>query len=107
MIYPMPSSVKIGWAEYSIQHWDHLTAVSSRRRGEQSDIEKVIRVDSFLDPRSVAETLLHEIIHAVYSVFQMGREDDEERITQITSNGLATAMRDNPDVFAWIAEKLR
>jgi hypothetical protein len=104
----LPSKVKVGWCDYEIVDWNHHDAIGARRRGEQCDVSKQIRVDTHLgNQAAIAETLLHEILHAIYCIFTIGQQDDDERITQITSHGLATVIRDNPDVFAWIAENIQ
>ena len=56
-----------------------------------------------------ADTLLHEILHAVNWVTGLNTYLDEnkstvseEMLTTITATGLAQVLRDNIDVFSWV-----
>lgn len=104
---PLPASIKIGWCDFRIDEWNPRDAASSNRYGETCRLTKVIRIDVSHGPRQTAVTFLHEILHAIYSVWTMNKEDDEERIVTLSSEGLGTVMRDNPDVFAWILDQLK
>lgn len=103
---PMPTTVKIGWRDFAIEEWEHIKANAARRYGEQSDVEGKIRVDISFGHQRAAETLLHEILHAIHNVFDLGKSPDDERIVTVTSNGIATVWRDNPPVMRWISEGL-
>ena len=52
-------------------------------------------------PRSaLANTFLHEVIHAVN--YSMGIDSgDEENLTNRLANGLCAAWKENPEVFKW------
>ena len=102
----LPTTVKIGWCDYKIVEWDAREASAARRFGETCSITKIIRIDVIHGPPQTAETLLHEIMHAIYSIWTIGKDDDEERIVTLSTGGLATVMRDNASVFGWIMENL-
>jgi len=69
-----------------------------------------IAIHSNLDSQAQADTLLHEIIHAILTA--MGHEVSEkeslhtEENVLIISNGLATFLRDNPETFKEIIKSL-
>jgi hypothetical protein len=102
----IPTKVKIGYRDYRIESWHPHEASGARRYGETNNISQVIRIDFSNQPCQVAETLLHEIFHAVCAVWGLGEKDDEERIVSMFGSGLTTVWRDNPDVMAWIDEQL-
>lgn len=102
-----PTKVKVGWATYKIEVWHPAEAVGARRFGESNPISRVIRVDTSYSPQQTAETLLHEIIHCVYTMWDLDDEDKEEKIVSQIGTGLTTVWHDNPEVFAWIAENLK
>ena len=54
----------------------------------------------------LAETLLHEIMHAIYFVFGVKEKDRQERVVSQMSVGMASAIADNPKLIAWLKEKL-
>ncbi len=64
-------------------------------------------------PSREAEVLLHEVVHAVnYNSNAFGvvppniRGDVEEHITDTISNGLILVLKDNPDLYKWMGERL-
>lgn len=46
--------------------------------------------------------VLHEIGHAVYSVYECYPKDSEERLISVLSMGWAQVYRDNPTLLEWI-----
>lgn len=109
-----PSKVKIGFADYRIDRWAAKESFSRDRRGECCNITNVIRVADGLDDRQAAATLLHEIMHALWWTFKFdnlqaapAEQDREEPYVSALSSGMATVMRDNPNVFEWVHGALR
>ncbi|MDR3538792.1 MAG: hypothetical protein P4L71_20015 [Acetobacteraceae bacterium] len=102
----LPEPVKIGYRTYHVEAWEHLAAMSAERRGECSHIEHVIRVDTVYGKTETAEILLHEILHAVWTVFRLEEGDTEERIISASANGLTAVWLDNPGLLAWFQSNL-
>ena len=98
----LPKSVKVGPFTYSVLDWDTHEANDRTRFGEHSGDLQVIRVDTSYGHQRSACTLLHEILHAIFSVWNMEHTDSEERIVKSLANGISTVWADNPEVFAWI-----
>jgi hypothetical protein len=84
-----------------------------------AEIEKVGRLDGYTDTRElfilvdttqskvyVADTLFHEILHAVWFVWDIHDRDAEERTIRSASTGMMAVWRDNPGVFRWIDRQL-
>lgn len=61
----VPNTLKIGWRQYTISRDRDLLARG--RSGEIDSMEAKIRVGIEATPLQLAETLLHELIHAVDS----------------------------------------
>jgi len=54
---------------------------------------------------ALANTFLHELIHAVH--YGMGiNSTDEENLTNRITNGICAVWADNPDAFKWVASML-
>lgn len=103
LAHSMPSSVKIGGFDFAIVQWRAQDGRKSRRYGETDFHTLEIRVDTENYPASqIAHTLLHEVMHAIFWVWPMETNDEEERVVQLASNGLFAVMRDNPGLFDWI-----
>ena len=62
--------------------------------------------ESYRNSQQEAETLLHEIIHAIRAVTGIHPKDSEERMVSQMSIGMAMVIRDNPDLIVWLQEKL-
>ena len=65
-------------------------------RGMFNEPEGTIEVATDQPPAEQAETLIHELLHAIWSSRHMkARLTEESAVTQLAS-GLATVLRDNP-----------
>lgn len=104
----MPASVKVGYRTYRIELWSEQQAQDEDSDGECDHDAGVIRLDPLMDAQKAGNTLLHEIIHAVWYVWSMPEENiAEEFAVDALTNGLATVMRDNPGLFGWMESALR
>ena len=99
----LPKKVKVGYVDYKIEDWEPAQADSAQRYGETDRVRRIVRVDTTRGPQQSAETLLHEIIHCVYGMWNLpGDHNKEEKIVTGLASGLATVWRDSPEIFAWI-----
>tara|TARA_Y100000310_G_scaffold329437_1_gene399290 strand:- start:13664 stop:13876 length:213 start_codon:yes stop_codon:yes gene_type:complete len=55
----------------------------------------------------IANTLLHEIFHAIYSVFHVKNSDLEEEVVAKMSTGFQCVLQDNPALVKWLVEYLK
>jgi hypothetical protein len=53
-------------------------------------------------PQKMAETLLHEVLHAIHMMYDLYDENTEEEFTVFTSRGLIMVFMDNPYFFDWL-----
>lgn len=106
MTPPLPVSVKIGYRRFTIVDWNVRAAVGADRLGECDHSCSTIRVCTIYGWVKAANTLLHEIMHAVWVSQALSDDDHEERYVLAISNGLSAMMVDSPDVMAWITEGL-
>src|SRR5690242_2885070 len=58
--------------------------------------------DKFETQQQEAETFLHELLHAVFSVAGIHDKDSHERTVALLSTSLAGVFRDNPELIAWL-----
>lgn len=107
----IPKHVKVGYKDYRIEFAPVGAVIAGGLYGECRHAEGVIVIAPGIDAKETANTLLHEILHAVWRCFNIPRGkagilDDvlnEEIAVGGTANGLCAVMRDNPEVFNWIA----
>lgn len=102
----LPDVVKVGYLDYALIAFSVRHAAEAQLYGQCAHQTCEIRIDFSHAPRVNAQTLLHELLHAVATVYNRAPDADEETTVTTLSNGLAGVWRDNPGVFAWIAAGL-
>jgi hypothetical protein len=100
-------TVRVGPYIYSIAHMDrHDEAVNSDNVGFTMKDDLFIKIHSGLEKTIEADTVLHEILHCIYHVYNIKDEDIEEDTVRMVSTGLCILMRDNPKLMSWIQKQL-
>ena len=102
----VPTSIKVGYRTYSVSLMDHWESTDKQAFGRCDNNGGRIELDAHMDAPKAANTLLHELMHAVWYVWGMDRKVEEEPAVTIMSNGLTTIMRDNPAFGEWTRECL-
>jgi hypothetical protein len=67
--------------------------------GTHNEIDQTIKIRKDQHPESQADTLLHELIHAIDYANNTGMT---ERQVHATASGLLQVIYDNPDFVEWI-----
>jgi hypothetical protein len=98
----IPSSVKIGYRSYEIKHWDMLEANNCDAWGMCDNTNAIIWVCTDLQPRVVVDTLLHEIMHAIWYYMGLDEKHGEEPVVHRLGTGLTQVFCDNPTLVRWI-----
>lgn len=95
--FVMTDTVKISGIDYTIGGFD--TDVDRNLMGRLSyDVAQIyIRNDLPIDKKY--ETLLHEVMHAVYMNAGLQPGDEEEKVVTALSSGIYQFLKDNKDVF--------
>ena len=102
----LPKKIKIAHMDIEVEAWPHRSANARSAYGEFSGEEGMIRIDTTQHPYKVAETFLHELHHAIFWVYKMQDDDEEERTVATFATGMAQVFRDNPHVFKFIGREL-
>ncbi len=103
----MPQKIKVACFDVSIEDWKPISAATNQKYGEFSSMEMLIRIDTSVDSIKVVDTLMHEINHAIYWAYGIEDGDNEERTVSTLSTGLVQVIRDNPDLLAYIQDRLK
>lgn len=96
----VPQSVKVGAVDYVVS----VEETTDGEYGECVSHLQLIRLAKNQTAQGVGDTLLHEILHAIWyesGLFDVKRPD-EERIVRTLSTWLKMVFRDNPHVAAFI-----
>ena len=101
-------NIKIGYREYKIKNLDSIVSRCNEINGQFLASDGVIALSSTEDNISHANTLIHEILHAI--IYQWGVELDdkeEEKICNTIANGLTTVFVDNPSLLSYLQKNLK
>jgi hypothetical protein len=98
----IPDKVKIGCYTIKIIPMLGFEGFAHGVLGHFSEAEMCIRISKDVPKEVLANTLLHEVFHACYSVAGLREEDDEERIVTCMANTYLQVMTDNPSLDKFI-----
>ncbi|TSP13938.1 hypothetical protein [Cupriavidus campinensis] len=66
---------------------------------------QMIRVSPDQRPENLANTFIHEVIHAIHwANGLLDEKSDEEDYTIAAANGLCAFVQDNPEAMAWFVK---
>lgn len=102
----LPRSVRVAAFDFDVIEWGVHAANASRRFGEFSSLEMLIRIDNSVAPMKVMDTMLHEINHAIYWAYGMDDADREERIVGTMATAWLQVWRDNPSLVQMLADSI-
>ena len=96
----LPGTVKIGPFYFIVQEWSPREATLRGCMGETDLSGLVIRIRSDLPIQRQAETLMHEVMHGIWSVASIDHViPGEENFVSAFSPVLFQVIRDNPMAF--------
>ncbi len=102
-----PHKVKVGYKTYELRAMTvKEQCLCHGKWGFTNHGEAILLFDEKVDKREVANTVLHEVFHAIRHVSQ-GPVENEEAIVIAMTDGLCNVMRDNPALFEWILQELK
>ena len=101
-----PTYLRVGPIVYRVVDWDYHAAHSVDRDGECDRANRIIRVREDLNGDDKARILLHEVLHACYSMGDLADGDAEEKVVTVLANQLAQVWRDNPDFVRFMSASL-
>ena len=104
----MPESIKIGYRDYRLEKWKQTVANANDAHCQFFEKEVVIVYTEEEKGVSHANTILHEILHAVIYQWNIELGDkEEEHLVSALSNGLTTVLVDNPKLMDYFKEKIK
>jgi hypothetical protein len=96
-------SVKVGPTDFSIEY----VPLNDELFGDFSYINSRIRIEENLKGTALVDTVLHEILHAIWKLGQLkDKREDEERAVAIMATYLTQVLRDNPTMLTWLKKNL-
>lgn len=111
MTYPvsdLPSSIRVGAFDFSIHLWSMSQAATHRSFGCFSCTEQRIYMQcEFARPEKALDTLLHELLHAIWWAYGIEDGDKEERTMGALASAWVQIFRDNPGLVHFIEKTCR
>jgi len=102
---PAPTEIKILGLNYNIK-FVPLDDVGNDKLGWCDCTSLLIYIAKDQPKSALANTFLHEVIHAIN--YGMGiSSGDEENLTNRLANGLCAVWKENPEVFKWWASTVK
>lgn len=103
----LPTYINILSTEYSLFAYDKQIPGMDDEWGCCDKDKRIISIRWHRDPVANVDTLIHEILHALWYEYQMC-EDGEEEETCVgkLASGLTKVMKRNPALLDWIKEQL-
>lgn len=98
MKYARPSQLRILGRNYSVVYNPHFT-----NYGECTVDEQSIVIRDGQAHVEEADTLLHEAMHAVWALMDIGYSDVEEHVIRKLATGLTLVLKDNPQLLTYLS----
>ena len=93
--------------EYALFAYDKQIPGTEDDWGLCDKDKRIISIRCHRDPVANVDTLIHEILHAIWYEYQMCEEGEEEEIcVGKLASGLTKVMARNPVLLDWIKEQL-
>ena len=103
----IPEKIKVGYREYKLEKWKQTVANANDAHGQFFAKEGIIGYTEEEKGISHANTLLHEILHAIVYQWNIELGDKEEPVVNGLTNGLTTVLVDNPKLVDYLKEKIK
>lgn len=107
MVKP-PKIVKVGYMRMALTFVPEALLGDSRGQWRQHD--STILIADHLSPQDQAETVIHELLHGCYPVFDMPAGLDAPNVEEIVVSTIAPhfsqIIRDNPLLMTWLRQCL-
>ena len=103
----IPEKIKIGYKEYRLEKWKQTVASAIEAQGQFFAKEGIIGYTDDEKGVSHANTLLHEIIHAIVYQWNIDVGEKEETIVNGLTNGLTTVLVDNPKLIDYLKKNIK
>lgn len=101
IFYGCPKTIKIGPYRYTIEPMSSDAIELSGLLGAAHSVSSRIIVSDGQSPEMLADTVLHEIIHAINHSRDVGDGETEERFTSQAATGLCEFWQRNAEFVTW------
>lgn len=102
----LPESIKILHKVFTLREREYHESFGNHRLAEINFMANDINYLP-VDNSEVVDSIIHEILHGLFHMFDIGMTDEqEEHVVSTLATGLTTIMKDNPDLFYSLQDML-
>ena len=99
----LPKSIKVGPYRYRVEIAETLRSMSDQAWGICDNIQHTITYQNEWPCIGKAiDTVIHEVLHAIYHVWDVPEQAEEEPIVSHFGTGIAGVLIDNPGLVSWL-----
>lgn len=102
----LPSEVRVGGFTYKVYERSDFVKNQGAFGTCDNDLS-IIMIGRDLTKAMQLNTLIHEIFHAIYYVYSIQDNDEEERVVNTFANGWHQVLNDNPQLVNYIKRMTR
>jgi len=95
----LPDSVLVGHRDIQIVKLSTNEALTDGIHGNYQSCTGTIQLNTTLEDNHLREVLLHEILHAIYDIYNIQDEDTEERIVSTYAPAMIKLFMDNKQIY--------
>ena len=104
----IPEKIKVGYRNYKLEEWKQTVASANDAHGQFFAKEGIIGYVADEKGVSHANTILHEILHAIIYQWHIDLEEkEEEKLVNGIANGLTTVFVDNSELMDYLKTKIK
>lgn len=109
LVSSLPDSIRVGPFDIRLTRMSASHASAAEAFGYFSREDEVIAVEASPNgsPYGIADTLIHEINHAIFWAYGLRDDDAEERTVATMATGWTQVYRDNPWLLDWLKKALK
>ena len=104
-----PTKVQVLNLKYAIRWVDNAIQIGSEAHGWCDFENQLIVINGDNSPQIVAETWLHEVLHALLFALDLADTSNisHEQIVARTATGICTIWKQNPAAFKWWSDLMK
>lgn len=102
-----PKRIKVGPHRYVIHEVDKEWTEDQDAHGKTNTNTHEIWVNTTYTESHILDTLVHELLHAIWNQYGLGEKEEEETVVHRLATGWVQAMSDNEHLVKYINRTLR
>jgi len=102
------SKIRIGPYDWKVTYFGKDEYMKRECFGRTDELAMELEICDAFTNQSTANTMLHEIFHALWFAHNMkSKEGEEETSVAALATGMTQVFKDNPDLIKWLQEMVK